>query len=163
MSRARSIFTCQQCGAQFAKWVGRCTECGTWESVVEEATPSRAPAASARTSIAVGAVRDARPQSIASVKSQRHARTGTGLAELDRVLGGGIVAGSVILLGGDPGIGKSTLLLQACARLAPTVPVLYVTGEESPQQVALRARRLGVEGGGLGLLAETNVERILAA
>jgi DNA repair protein RadA/Sms len=89
-------------------------------------------------------------------------RIEVGLDELDRVLGGGLVAGSVVLLGGDPGIGKSTLLLQACAQLAPALPVLYVTGEESLHQVALRAHRLGVDRGALGLLAETCVERIIA-
>jgi DNA repair protein RadA/Sms len=102
-------------------------------------------------------------QSLSAVAPEAVVRTGTGIGELDRVLGGGLVPGSVVLLGGDPGIGKSTLLLQACAALGASDPVLYVTGEESPQQVSLRARRLGISGEGIRLLAETCVERILAA
>jgi DNA repair protein RadA/Sms len=101
--------------------------------------------------------------SLADVSPERAVRSGSGIAELDRVLGGGLVQGSVVLIGGDPGIGKSTLLLQASASLGAERPVLYVTGEESPQQVSLRARRLGLVGEGIRLLAETGVERVLAA
>src|SRR5262245_6809496 len=154
MPKARTIFVCDACGAQSPKWQGQCADCGAWNTFVEAARPRSLPA---------DVTGDAGIRSLAEVGAVDEPRVEVGLAELDRVLGGGLVTGSVILLGGDPGIGKSTLLLQACARLAPALPVLYVTGEESPQQVALRARRLGVEGGGLGLLAETNVERILAA
>jgi DNA repair protein RadA/Sms len=154
MVRAKTTFICESCGALSPKWQGQCADCGAWNTLVEgprgEATRSGAHAAG-RTVL-----------SLAQVAAAEEPRTKVGIDELDRVLGGGLVAGAVILLGGDPGIGKSTLLLQACARLAPAESVLYVTGEESPQQVALRARRLGVEGGGLALLAETSVERILA-
>src|SRR5262245_7800592 len=154
MAKAKTTFVCEACGALSPKWQGQCTDCGAWNTFVESA---RTQPRSSQPTVAV-AVR-----SLADVGAADEPRIEVGMNELDRVLGGGLVAGSVVLLGGDPGIGKSTLLLQACARLAPSLPVLYVTGEESPQQVALRARRLGVEGGGLGLLAETNVERILAA
>lgn len=170
MARARSVFVCQQCGAQFAKWLGRCSECGTWESVVEEVAPARATSSGssagggfggARTSLAIGAVRDARPVPLKSVAPQSHARIKTGLAELDRVLGGGIVPGSAILLGGDPGIGKSTIGLQVLAELARGgAAALYVSGEESPEQVKLRAHRLECNESVL-ILPETCVEEVL--
>lgn len=162
MARARTVFTCQQCGARFPKWVGRCGECGAWESVVEEVLPDLARTAASRTSIAVGARRDARPVALRDVRPETHARTPTGLAELDRVLGGGIVPGSVILLGGDPGIGKSTIGLQILGELARSGrSALYVSGEESPEQVKLRADRLGCDDSVL-ILPETCVEDILA-
>lgn len=164
MARVRTTFVCQQCGAQFAKWLGRCSECGTWESVVEELAASRpAPAApGTRTSIAIGAVHGGRPMRLETVKGESHQRLGTGLGELDRVLGGGIVAGSVTLLGGDPGIGKSTIGLQVLAELAKGgLEALYVTGEESPEQVKLRADRLECHESVL-VLPETCVEDLLA-
>jgi DNA repair protein RadA/Sms len=154
MAKARTIFVCEACGAQSPKWQGQCADCGAWNTFVEAARSRSLP---------VDVTADAGIRSLTEVGAVNEPRIEIGLAELDRVLGGGLVAGSVILLGGDPGIGKSTLLLQACAQLAPGLPVLYVTGEESLQQVALRARRLGVEAGALGLLAETCVERIIAA
>jgi DNA repair protein RadA/Sms len=164
VARPRTVFVCQQCGAQFAKWVGRCTECGTWEAVVEEvaaAGPVPAPAGT-RTSIAIGAVRGAKPTALADVDLEQHPRIPTGLVELDRVLGGGIVAGSVTLLGGDPGIGKSTIGLQVLAELSRRgLRALYVTGEESPEQVKLRAERLGCHESVL-ILPETCVEEVLA-
>ncbi len=166
MARARTVFVCQQCGAQFAKWLGRCTECGTWESVVEETVAPRASGGGggfggSRTSIAV-AQRAARPVPLASVTPQSHARLPTGLAELDRVLGGGLVPGSVTLLGGDPGIGKSTIGLQVLAELSRRgLTALYVSGEESPEQVKLRADRLERNESVL-ILPETCVEDVLA-
>ena len=157
------MFVCQQCGAQFSKWLGRCTDCGTWESVVEEVAVARtALAPGTRTSIAVGAVRGGRPTALSEVRPQSHPRLSTGLAELDRVLGGGIVAGSATLLGGDPGIGKSTIGLQVLAELAGGgMTALYVSGEESPEQVKLRADRLGCHESVL-ILPETCVEDVLA-
>jgi DNA repair protein RadA/Sms len=154
MAKARTIFVCEACGAQSPKWQGQCVDCGAWNTFVE-ATRPRSPSPVSTSNVEI--------KSLTEVGAVDEPRLETGLAELDRVLGGGLVAGSVILLGGDPGIGKSTLLLQACARLAPGLPVLYVTGEESLHQVGLRARRLGVEAGALGLLAETCVERVIAA
>ena len=161
MARPRTVFTCQQCGARSPKWVGRCGECGAWETVVEERLPEPGHA-SARTSIAVGARRDAHPIALRDVRPETHARTTTGLAELDRVLGGGIVPGSVTLLGGDPGIGKSTIGLQILGELARAGrSALYVSGEESPEQVKLRADRLGCDDSVL-ILPETCLEDILA-
>jgi DNA repair protein RadA/Sms len=167
VARARTVFTCQQCAAQFPKWLGRCADCGAWNSLVEEVAVARAAAAAAgasggRTSVALGAARAARPVPLSQVESQRHERSTTGLAELDRVLGGGIVPGSVTLLGGDPGIGKSTIGLQLLGELARAgKQALYVSGEESPEQVKLRAERLDCDPSVL-ILAETCLEDILA-
>ncbi len=146
--------------ARLPKWAGQCPDCGAWNTVAE--VPDRPPGEPRRGGYA-GVAGAAQIQSLSAVVPEAVARIGTGVAELDRVLGGGLVPGSVVLLGGDPGIGKSTLLLQACAALGAADPVLYVTGEESPQQVSLRARRLGLTGEGIRLLAETCVERVLEA
>lgn len=160
MARARTAFTCQQCGGRFPKWSGQCPGCGTWHSLVEEPVPER-PAAPGRTSIAIGARAGARPMPLAAVRRESHERTSTGLAELDRVLGGGIVPGSVTLIGGDPGIGKSTIGLQVLGSIARSGGrALYVSGEESPEQVKLRADRLGCDESVL-ILPETCVEEIL--
>jgi DNA repair protein RadA/Sms len=164
-SRRRTGYVCNACGAQQPKWSGQCPDCGAWNSIEEVAA---APAAAPRTAGWAGAGGAADVLDLAGIAPERQTSAPSGLAELDRVLGGGLVPGSVVLIGGDPGIGKSTLLLQAGAAVAARAPVLYVTGEESPQQVSLRAHRLGIrvaagEGGGsLRLLAETGVERILA-
>jgi len=156
MAKARSVYTCQQCGAQQPKWLGRCPDCGEWDSLVEETyTPLR--------KAATTPLGDAQPQVLANVKPPEQPRLQTGIGELDRVLGGGIVAGSAVLFGGDPGIGKSTLLLQACHGLSlQGLKTLYVTGEESLTQLRLRAERLGIQASGLLALAETNAEAIVA-
>ena len=161
MARARTMYVCQQCGAQHPKWVGKCNECGEWESVVEEALPEKS-RSSARTSIAVGGTSGAKPIALSEVQPRSHQRSSTGLEELDRVLGGGLVPGSVTLLGGDPGIGKSTIGLQLMATFAALgLPTLYVSGEESPEQVKLRADRLGC-GSSVLVLPETCLEDVLA-
>ncbi|HHQ42923.1 MAG TPA: DNA repair protein RadA [Chromatiales bacterium] len=161
-ARARTVYVCSACGAESPKWAGRCPECGAWntlgETTVQAAGPPRA---GARAGFA-GAAGRGGPVRLAEVRGAEAGRLATGIEELDRVLGGGLVPGSVVLLGGDPGVGKSTLLLQATAAVADRVGALYVTGEESPEQVALRAARLGLEGAPLALLAETAVERIVA-
>ena len=159
-TKSRLLFVCRACGTRLPKWAGRCPDCGDWNSVEE--TPDL-PAPDRRLGYAAGAGEESRILPLAGIRPEREIRSGSGIAELDRVLGGGLVSGSVVLLGGDPGIGKSTLLLQAGAALGQARPVLYVTGEESPHQVSLRAQRLGLNGEGLRLLAETGVERILAA
>jgi DNA repair protein RadA/Sms len=153
MARPKTTFVCNECGGASPKWVGQCPDCGAWNTL-EESRETAQPRA-------VGWAGDA-PRLIAEVEAEVEARWPTGIGELDRVLGGGLVPGSATLIGGDPGIGKSTLLLQAAVRLAGTLPALYVTGEESLRQVGMRARRIGMEAGGLQLLAETNIERILA-
>lgn len=164
MGRARTTFHCQSCGNRTPKWVGRCTACGEWGTVVEEAA---APAAGGSRA-AFGALSASRPQRLVEVDGGAVARITTGIGELDRVLGGGLVPGSLVLVGGDPGIGKSTLLLQASDRLAgggregPGRTVLYVTGEESPQQTRMRFDRVGARADALWLVAETCLERIEA-
>jgi DNA repair protein RadA/Sms len=152
MAKARTVYVCNECGGASPKWVGQCPDCGRWNTL-EESREAPQPRA-------VGWAGEA-PRLVSEVEAEAEARWPTGIGELDRVLGGGLVAGSATLIGGDPGIGKSTLLLQAAVRLAGSLPALYVTGEESLRQVGMRARRIGMEGGNLKLLAETNIERIL--
>jgi DNA repair protein RadA/Sms len=159
-SRGRVAYVCNACGARLPKWAGQCPDCGAWNAIAEVLDR---PTGEPRRGGYAGAAGPAQIQSLSTLAPEAVTRIGTGVAELDRVLGGGLVPGSVVLLGGDPGIGKSTLLLQACAALGAADPVLYVSGEESPQQVSLRARRLGLTGQGIRLLAETCVERVLSA
>ncbi|QNP40304.1 DNA repair protein RadA [Lysobacter solisilvae (ex Woo and Kim 2020)] len=160
----KTAYVCNDCGAEFSKWQGQCGECGAWNSlgevVLESASTAKGVAASRRSSWA-GVADAPKVTALKDVQHQEDARASTGIGELDRVLGGGLVHGSVVLVGGDPGIGKSTLLLQAVAKLAPTLPGLYVTGEESLAQVAGRGARLGLPLDGVHALAETCVERIL--
>lgn len=161
MAKARTIFVCDECGSTQPKWSGQCPDCGAWNTLSESA-----PAAPARPGAAVPPVSfgDTAPrvQKLGSIVPRETPRIPSGLSELDRVLGGGLVPGSVILIGGDPGIGKSTLLLQVLAQLSADIPALYDTGEESLEQVQLRAQRLGVADADLAVLAETCVERVLA-
>jgi DNA repair protein RadA/Sms len=162
MKAPKTVFACQGCGAQAAKWVGRCPECGAWNSMVEEraaaAPPPVAGDVARRYSLAV----TAGPQLYADIDTVVAERIGSGIDEFDRVLGGGVVPGSLVLIGGEPGIGKSTLLLQAAAHFAQTVgPVLYSSGEESEHQIKSRGERLGIERAPLYILAETCLERIL--
>ncbi len=154
--KAKSRFVCQSCGYITGKWLGRCPECAEWQSLVEESVGATRPAGAISTT-------SIRPQPIGDVNVEDAPRIPTGVAEFDRVLGGGLVPGSLVLLGGDPGIGKSTLLLQALDGVARSGRrVLYVSGEESVQQTALRAERLGVRAPELLVLAETELDRILA-
>ena len=165
VKRAATVFACQECGAQSPKWVGRCVDCGAWNSFVEERAvelPAGGAAAAAAGHRYAAGGPGGGARLYADVELEQHARMSTGIGELDRVLGGGIVPGSLILLGGEPGIGKSTLLLQAAANMARTAgPVLYSSGEESEHQVKGRGERLAVGGAPLYLLAETCLERIL--
>jgi len=160
MAKARTHFSCQSCGYQSAKWLGRCTECGTWGSLVEEVEASSASQARPAWGAGGGA---AKPVLLRDVEATSEARRLTGIAELDRVLGGGVVQGSVVLIGGDPGIGKSTLLLMALDRLARDRPALYVSGEESLRQTRMRAERLGASAEQLHVFSETDLEKILGA
>ena len=153
----RSRYVCRECGAASAKWLGQCPSCVAWNTL-DETRPERVPANRFDSPVTPTPI-----AMLSSVPIDSSPRLPTALDEFDRVLGGGIVPGSVVLIGGDPGIGKSTLLLQALANLSRRHPVLYVSGEESLAQVALRANRLGVDGSRLPMLAEISLERITAA
>ncbi|HST76368.1 MAG TPA: AAA family ATPase, partial [Acetobacteraceae bacterium] len=158
MVKSTTRFVCQTCGALTAKWAGRCESCGEWNTIIEETTEARpGPAGKAASGRKVGFV------GLAGT-AEPPPRSATGIAELDRVLGGGLVPASAVLVGGDPGIGKSTLLLQAAAALARAGRrVLYISGEESIEQIRLRARRLGVIDARLDLAAAINVRDIAAS
>jgi len=153
----KSVYVCGGCGHRETKWLGRCPACQEWNSLVEEFAETEAPRPSS-TGVAVGEG----PQPITDVVEISGTRLVVGIGELDRVLGGGFVAGSAVLLGGDPGVGKSTLLIQALAGLAGNGRVLYATGEESVAQTAMRARRVGAARDAIALVAETDVEKIVA-
>jgi len=160
MKSPKVVFVCQECGAQAPKWMGRCTECGAWNSLVEERaeSPAGAPTTNRFSQFSTSST----ARLYAEVEMSQSVRLSTGIGEFDRVLGGGVVPGSLILLGGEPGIGKSTLLLQAAAHFAREVGlVLYASAEESEHQVKSRGDRLGVGASPLYLLSETCIERIL--
>lgn len=162
MAKAKTRFVCQSCGSSFPKWQGKCDACGEWntlqeEAVVETKTPPRGGRSGGYAGIAAGQV-----QRLHEVDLHRDTVMPSGISEFDRVLGGGLVRGSVVLIGGDPGIGKSTLLLQTVHHLAQQVECLYVSGEESPRQIGLRAQRLGLSREKIALYSETQIERILA-
>ena len=156
MNKTRVLYVCDACGGRSLKWAGQCPDCDAWNTLVETRMPDRS---SPRQTAKLAGGNSV--HSLAELEGRSEPRFGTGLDELDRVLGGGLVSGSVTLIGGDPGIGKSTLLLQAAASLSTSRPVLYISGEESLEQVSLRARRLGVAEHPLQLAAETCVERML--
>ena len=164
-AKARTAFVCGECGAEYSKWQGQCGECGVWNTltqiVLEPASGGAAAAPAARRSGWAGKVDPPKVTALKDVSQTAEVRVSTGIGELDRVLGGGLVEGAVVLVGGDPGIGKSTLLLQAVAQMAAQLPALYVTGEESLAQVAGRAVRLDLPLDNLQALAETGVESIL--
>ncbi|MBL8398978.1 MAG: DNA repair protein RadA [Candidatus Accumulibacter sp.] len=156
---AKTVYACADCGATTAKWQGQCPGCGVWNTLVE--TVAEAPTDATRRRFAALAGSSA-VQTLSEIEAREEDRLPTGIAEFDRALGGGLVAGGVVLIGGDPGIGKSTLLLQALSLMSASQVVLYVSGEESGQQIAMRARRLSLQTGGLRLLAEINLEKIVA-
>mgnify|MGYP000994294413 CR=1 FL=1 len=155
--KAKSVFVCSQCGFESPKWFGRCPGCGQWNTMTEEILQP-APEKTALSSRGTGA----RPVPISEISLQEEDRYSTGLGELDRVLGGGIVRGSLILICGEPGIGKSTLLLQICGYLGQALKILYVSGEESARQIKLRASRLGVDCRNLYVLPETDLSAVLS-
>ena len=160
MAREKTVYTCNECGGTSPRWLGKCPACGAWNTLVETvAEPAAGPARNRFAALAS----TAEVTALADIEAADVTRTPTGQSELDRVLGGGVVEGGVVLIGGDPGIGKSTLLLQALDALQRAgLSTLYVTGEESGAQVALRARRLGIEGSQVQVLAEIQLEKILA-
>ena len=162
MAKAKkTIFFCQNCGHEEAKWLGQCPACGEWNTFVEEKLDSGITKGTTAGSRSVReSVREAKVVPLTEVTADDDARCRTGIRELDRVLGGGIVPGSLVLVGGDPGIGKSTLLLQVCRMLSKDKKVLYISGEESQAQIKLRANRMGEFSSNLYLLCETNLEII---
>jgi DNA repair protein RadA/Sms len=160
VSKVKVVFACQACGFESSKWLGRCPDCGEWNSFAEERHET-APAGKGRQS-SLGLETLSRPKAYDLVDTGEVDRHSSGIGEFDRVLGGGIVPGSMVLIGGEPGIGKSTLLLQVAHLLGRNhSSVLYVSGEESERQIKLRGERLGIRGGGLFLMGETSLERIL--
>ena len=165
MARSSSVFVCQKCESSFPRWAGKCSECGEWDSLEEQAAPTAAKGGK-RSGASAGNWAGSHSKTVTKLSSVDHnramGRISTGIGEFDRVLGGGIVEGSVVLLGGDPGIGKSTLVLQALALMGAHKKMLYITGEESLQQVAQRAIRLGLPAQNIDVLAETEAETILA-
>ena len=156
--KAKSIFYCTECGNETGKWSGRCSGCGAWNTLVEAPAPVKSN--SAAVAAAVKTIN--RPKAVSELEDEEEIRFTTGVSELDRVLGGGAVRGSLVLVAGAPGIGKSTLLLQICGNL-PAEKILYVTGEESQRQLKMRATRLGVSGGNLLVLAETDIDAVARA
>mgnify|MGYP000091049807 CR=1 FL=1 len=158
MAKTKSSFVCTDCGAEFARWLGQCTECKAWNTI-SEFRQAKAPKKNASFSGYAGAT-EAKVQTLDTIDLADLPRFSSGFAEFDRVLGGGIVPGSATLIGGEPGAGKSTLLLQTMCALSNDMPALYITGEESLQQVAMRAKRLNLKADKLKLLSETSVENI---
>jgi DNA repair protein RadA/Sms len=159
MAKEKTVYTCSECGGTSPKWLGKCTACHAWNTLIESVAENAAPTKNRFASLAAAAP----VQALCDIEATDFDRTPTGQDELDRVLGGGIVEGGVVLIGGDPGIGKSTLLLQALDTLQRGgMNALYVTGEESGAQVALRSRRLGIVGSQVKVMAETQLEKILA-
>jgi DNA repair protein RadA/Sms len=159
MAKEKTVYTCSECGGTSPKWLGKCTQCNAWNTLIESVADNAAPTKNRFASLTAAAP----VQALCDIEATDFDRTPTGQDELDRVLGGGIVEGGVVLIGGDPGIGKSTLLLQALDTLQRGgMNTLYVTGEESGAQVALRSRRLGIVGSQVKVMAETQLEKILA-
>ena len=155
--KVKTVFVCSECGCESPKWVGKCPSCGEWNTMNEEVrSPAKTQGISAPAAVGRGLARR-----IGEISPKGEQRYLTGLKELDRVLGGGIVRGGLMLIGGDPGIGKSTLLLQICAYLGESLKILYVSGEESERQIKMRADRLGVAGDSLYVLCETDVDTVI--
>jgi DNA repair protein RadA/Sms len=161
MAKAKTIYVCTECGGQSLKWQGQCPHCNAWNSLLETVTEATGGGNRFSTLAGVHAERG-KVLDLAKVKTEDIPRQATGIGEFDRVLGGGLVSGGVVLIGGDPGIGKSTMLLQALCAIAASSSVLYVSGEESPQQIAMRANRLALDTHDVKLLAEIELEKIQA-
>ena len=159
-TKSKTVYICSNCGYETAKWAGKCPDCGEWNTMEETV---RAPAAAPKFSAAArpASALLTRPLTIQEIDSDDEERYHTGLSELDRVLGGGLVKGSLVLISGDPGIGKSTILLQICEYLGQNHRILYVSGEESARQIKLRAARLGVSSPNLRILSETDVQLVI--
>ena len=161
MAKTKTIYSCTECGASEPKWQGQCPSCMSWNTLVESIEES-SNSTNRYANKFEGLAASSQLQKISSIKAAEIERIPTGISEFDRVLGGGLVEGGVVLIGGDPGIGKSTLLLQVLCHLGKSAQAIYVSGEESPQQIAMRAKRLGLDASEVELLAEINLEKILA-
>ncbi len=166
--KSKTVFVCSECGNEFPRWMGKCTACGSWNTLVEETVitgkldSGKSGGMRSAAMAGLGNMGDeAVPKTLTDISTEEEPRCSTGLKEFDRVLGGGLVPGSLVLLGGDPGIGKSTILLQICSHIGTDKKILYVSGEESPRQIKLRADRLGVNSGNIKIYCETNTENIL--
>ncbi|MEY2842328.1 MAG: hypothetical protein RI920_365, partial [Pseudomonadota bacterium] len=162
MAKDKTVYTCSECGGTSPKWLGKCPSCNAWNTLEETRAEVASVSKNRLQAMAKGLNAAQAVTNLSDIEAADVDRTPTGLEELDRVLGGGIVQGGVVLIGGDPGIGKSTLLLQALDALSRQMKVLYVTGEESGAQVAMRARRLGLDGGQVRVQAEIQLENIIA-
>ncbi len=162
MAKPKTIYTCTECGGQSLKWQGQCPHCQAWNTLLEGIAESSTPSANRFATLAGVNAERGQVLQLSKVKTQDIPRQPTGIGEFDRVLGGGLVSGGVVLIGGDPGIGKSTMLLQALCAISASSSVLYVSGEESPQQIAMRANRLTLDTHDVKLLAEIELEKILA-
>ncbi|HDR50433.1 MAG TPA: AAA family ATPase, partial [Mariniphaga anaerophila] len=156
MTQTKTVYICQNCGAQSPKWMGKCLSCGGWNTFVEEIIEKKKPGTAVAANLAAN-----QPLTLEDITTEKMERINVGITEFDRVLGGGIVPGSIVLLGGEPGIGKSTLVLQMALGLKDK-KILYVSGEESLQQIKLRAGRLGMSGSNCLFLSETSLENVLA-
>ena len=154
MSKAKTVFVCSECGYESAKWLGKCPGCNSWNSFYEEKVVETKSTSSKEKK------ESSKPQVLNEVSGKKEVRTSTGIGELDRVLGGGLVKGSLVLLGGEPGIGKSTLVLELCDKITGNGKVLYISGEESAEQVKLRADRLGIKNNNIMFLGETDIDVI---
>jgi len=162
MAKPKTIYSCTECGGQSPKWQGQCPSCHAWNTLVETVAEPASTSTNRFSTLAGVAAERGVVQSLSKVRAEDVPRKPTGISEFDRVLGGGLVDGGVVLIGGDPGIGKSTLLLQALSAVSAGSSVLYVSGEESPQQIAMRAKRLALDTHDVKLLAEIELEKILA-
>lgn len=163
MAKAKVLYVCSDCGSQSSQWAGQCNQCGAWNSFQEETSAASVSKEGSKGLRFASFAGKQNVVTLSEISAEDTRRFSSSIAELDRVLGGGIVNGSVVLIGGDPGIGKSTLLLQSLARVSQAMPALYVSGEESAQQIASRAERLGLDASKLKLMAENQVEAIIDA
>ncbi len=157
MAKTKEVYCCTECGYQTPKWNGRCPNCGAWNTFELQTS---APEPAGKRTVTISSAAAVTPTSITEIDVTDEVRYHTGIQELDHVLGGGIVKGSLVLLGGDPGIGKSTLLLQICGRLGEQLEILYISGEESVRQLKLRANRLGVNCPNLYIVSETDLDTV---
>ena len=163
MEKLKKIFVCSECGYETPRWMGKCPECGEWNTFIEDVRAEEGVSKQKTAGLVIGEPEAETISSIADVDVSEEFRYVTGIEELDRVLGGGIVKGSVTLLGGDPGIGKSTMLLQICGKLSEKMKILYISGEESKSQLKLRANRIGVESKNLYIAPYTDIGQIVNA